>query len=74
MLKYEHIEFLYALGILPVLFVLFLLALNWRKRALKRFGEQRLVKKLMPMASSYKLKLKFFIYTYRYCGLGNWIS
>ena len=62
MLKYEHIEFLYALGILPVLFVLFLLALNWRKRALKRFGEQRLIKKLMPMASSNKLKLKFFIY------------
>ncbi len=62
MLKYEHIEFLYALGILPVLFVLFLLALNWRKRALKRFGEQRLIKKLMPMASSYKIKLKFFIY------------
>ena len=63
MLKYENIEFLYALGILPALFVLFLLALNWRKRALKRFGEERLVKKLMPMASSYKLKLKFFIYT-----------
>ena len=61
MLKYENIEFLYALGILPALFVLFLLALNWRKRALKRFGEERLVKKLMPMASSYKLKLKFLL-------------
>ena len=62
MLKYEHIEFLYLLVIIPVLLLLFVLAMRWRKKALNNFGEHRLVKKLMPMASTYKLKLKFSIF------------
>ena len=62
MLKYEHIEFLYLLVIIPVLLLLFVLAMRWRKKALNNFGEHRLVKKLMPMASTYKLKLKFSVF------------
>ena len=60
MLKYENIEFLYALGILPALFVLFLLALNWRKRALKRFGEERLVKKVDANGLKLQVKIEVF--------------
>lgn len=62
MLRYEHIEFLYLLGIIPVLLLLFILTMRWQKRALNSFGEYRLVKKLMPMASSYKAKLKFGVF------------
>ena len=62
MLKYEHIEFLYLLVIIPVLLLLFVLAMRWRKKALNNFGEHRLVKKLMPMASNYKVKLKFSVF------------
>ena len=62
MLKYEHIEFLYLLVIIPVLLLLFVLAMKWRKKALTNFGEYRLIKKLMPMASNYKVKLKFGVF------------
>ena len=46
MLKYEHIEFLYLLVIIPVLLLLFVLAMKWRRKALNNFGEYRLVKKV----------------------------
>ena len=62
MLKYEHIDFLYLLVIIPVLLLLFVLAMKWRRKALNNFGEYRLVKKLMPMASNYKVKLKFGVF------------
>ena len=62
MLKYEHIEFLHLLVIIPVLLLLFVLAMKWRKKALNNFGEYRLIKKLMPMASNYKVKLKFGVF------------
>ena len=62
MLKYEHIEFLYLLVFIPVLLLLFVLAMKWRKKALNNFGEHRLVKKLMPMASTFKVKLKFGVF------------
>ena len=62
MLRYEHIEFLYLLCIIPVLLLLFVLAMRWRKKALKNFGEHRLIKKLMPMASTHKVKLKFGVF------------
>ncbi|MBJ10830.1 MAG: hypothetical protein CMP66_05150 [Flavobacteriales bacterium] len=62
MLRYEHTELLYLLGIIPVLLLLLVLAMRWRKKALNNFGEHRLVKKLMPMASSYKVKLKFGVF------------
>ena len=62
MLKYEHIELLYLLAIIPVLVSLFILAMRWRKKALNNFGEYRLVKKLIPMASTYKVRLKFGLF------------
>ena len=62
MLKYEHIEFLYLLVFIPILLLLFVLAMRWRKKALNNFGEHRLVKKLMPMASTFKVKLKFGVF------------
>lgn len=62
MLRYENIEWLYALGLLPVLVIGFLLAMRWQKSALNLFGDHRLVQKLMPMASVNKLKIKFVLY------------
>ena len=61
MLRYENIDWLYLLGLVPVLIVLFIIAIKWRQQALNQFGERRLIKKLMPMASTGKAKLKFSI-------------
>ncbi|MBK7872000.1 MAG: VWA domain-containing protein [Saprospiraceae bacterium] len=62
MFRFEHPYYLYALEILPVLGVFFYLMLQSRKRALQRFGNRELIKKLMPQASKYKHALKFWLF------------
>jgi Ca-activated chloride channel family protein len=59
MLRFEYIEHLYALLLLPVLAVLFALAWRARKKAIQRFGEEGLMAQLMPQLSSYKHYIKF---------------
>ncbi|MEL6865646.1 MAG: BatA domain-containing protein, partial [Bacteroidota bacterium] len=59
MFRFEHIEHLIALGIIPVLVVFFLLTWFARKKALARLGEMNLIERLMPDRSRYKHPLKF---------------
>ena len=62
MFRYENIEFLNLLFILPVLILVFVLVMNWRKNAIASFGSTKLVRKLMPMSSVLKIRLKFILY------------
>jgi Ca-activated chloride channel homolog len=59
MFRFEHPAYLYALILLPVLAALFLAYLQWRKRAIGRFGDRSLIDQLMPGASKYKHPVKF---------------
>lgn len=59
MLRIENDIWLYALLIIPVLVLLYFLYLGWRKRALRRLGESKLIGRLMPEYSSLRLKIKF---------------
>jgi Ca-activated chloride channel family protein len=43
MFRFQHIDHLYFLALLPVLIILFTGMLVWRKNKLKKLGEQRLV-------------------------------
>jgi Ca-activated chloride channel family protein len=61
MFQFAHIHYLYALIALPVLGVVFLIALQQRKNALKAFGQANLVKGLAPEASLSKPWLKFVL-------------
>lgn len=61
MFRFEHPYYLYALEIIPVLAVFFWLMLQARKRALQRFGDSALVKKLTPKVARYKHALKFWL-------------
>lgn len=61
MFRFEHPDHLYALAILPVLIVLFMIARHLRKRAIERFGDKRLMVQLMPKVSKYKHGVKFTI-------------
>lgn len=62
MFRFEHPYYLYALEILPFLGVFFYLMLQARKKALQRFGNTELVKKLAPQTSRYKHALKFWLF------------
>ncbi|MBI9069842.1 MAG: VWA domain-containing protein [Salinivirgaceae bacterium] len=61
MFQFAHIEFLYALIILPLIGILFLIALQRKRKALKEFGEARLVEGLMPEASKSRPWIKLII-------------
>lgn len=59
MFRFEHPMFLYALLAIPILTVFFNLTRRARKKALLRFGEKDLVRRLMPQMSVLKDPLKF---------------
>lgn len=61
MFQFAHIDFLYALLLLPLVGALFLLALQRKKKALKAFGDHRLVAGLMPEASKIRPWIKLVI-------------
>jgi Ca-activated chloride channel homolog len=61
MFRFEHIEYLYALLLIPFFSMLFILYWMWKKRAVRRFGEWEVISQLMPLQSIRKLALKFII-------------
>jgi Ca-activated chloride channel family protein len=61
MFRFEHPEYLYLLLAMPVLLALFIYYMKGKKRALKRFGEVRLLRALMPEVALRKYHVKFWI-------------
>lgn len=61
MFRFEHIEYLYALLVIPFFSLLFILYRMWKTRAIKKFGEPEVIRQLMPWTSYKKVLLKFFI-------------
>ena len=59
MFRFEYTEHLYALALLPLLLLVFAYFWRARQRAIRRFGEARLVGYLMPLVSTYRYYLKF---------------
>lgn len=61
MLDFAHKEFFYALAALPLLVAMYFLSLYLRKKAIERFGEADLFKKLTGESSLAKKNLKFIL-------------
>ena len=61
MIRFAHITFLYFLVLIPVLTVLLVLFLIWRKKALNRFGESHLIYQMIPEFSTGRLIFKFIL-------------
>ena len=61
MFRFEHPEYLYLLLILPALLALFLYFMYRKKKALKIFGNMRIIKQLMPGVSLKKQYFKFWL-------------
>ena len=65
MYRFEHHIFLWAiLVIIPVVLVVFLIIQNWKKRKLRQFGNQEIVKRLMPNVSKTLPIVKFVLYSF----------
>lgn len=61
MFQFAHIEYLYALIILPIIGLVFLIALFQKRKAIREFGDAELVKGLAPEMSKTKPWLKFIL-------------
>ncbi|MEX0968550.1 MAG: VWA domain-containing protein [Bacteroidia bacterium] len=74
-LRFEDITYLYGLLAIPLLLGLFLLFMLWRRRAIARFGDKKLVQRLAPEASTglhiIKIILVLLAGTFLVLGLAN---
>jgi Ca-activated chloride channel homolog len=61
MFRFEHIDYLYALVLIPMFSVLFVIYMIWKNRAARNFGEWDVIRQLMPLQSQHKLILKFVV-------------
>ena len=75
MIRFEHIDLLWGLLTLPVMFVIFILKLRWNKITNVRFGELKVVKRLMGERSNARSVFKSIIFIIAYIfliiGLAN---
>lgn len=74
-IRFEHIEFLYGLALLPIFILLFWLMMRWKKKAFSSFGEMKIFARLMPDFSKGRPVTKFVIlmlaYTFLIFGIAN---
>jgi len=66
MIRFEHTEFLYALALIPVMLLIFLMMMQWRKKALKRYGSMLVISRLIPESSDLRLVYKFIFLVLAY--------
>jgi Ca-activated chloride channel family protein len=57
--QYQHKEFAWLFLAIPVLILLFILLVKWKKKIIKRIGDERLVKALISTYSSKRFISKF---------------
>ncbi len=69
MYELEEKGYLYLLGIIPILVVLFLYIQFWKRKKQREFGDWDLVKKLTPERSVFKPILKFVLMLLALIGL-----
>ncbi|MFP4370071.1 MAG: vWA domain-containing protein, partial [Candidatus Kapaibacterium sp.] len=63
LIRFANIEYLYALPIVLVIILMFVLSRILNARALKKFGDTRLVQRLIPDSSRYKPYVKAALYS-----------
>lgn len=63
MLHFQYIEYLFAFAGIPLIILLYLIVIRWKKRASKKIGDPALIKQLTVNYSSNKFILKFILFT-----------
>lgn len=63
MFKFQHSEYLWALTLVPLVVLVFIIAIASRKKMLKRLGDYPLILAMIPDVSRSKQTVKFILYT-----------
>ena len=66
MLRFAHTYFLWALLLVPVFVVLFMLVRRWKKKALAALGDRAIIGRIMPEVSFSRPTLKFIFFILAY--------
>jgi Ca-activated chloride channel family protein len=61
MLRFANSEYLYALFLVPAFLISFMILGYWKKRALRRFGDMKIIGQLMPSMSANRSIFKFVL-------------
>jgi Ca-activated chloride channel family protein len=61
MIRFAHTEYFYLLLLIPVFIGIYLMWNSWRKKALKRFGDVKVIQVLMPRFSGSRPLIKFIV-------------
>lgn len=69
MYELDQTKYLYLLFLLPILGVIFLYQLYWKRKKQREFGDLELVKKLSPETSVFKPVLKLLVFLLAFAGL-----
>ncbi len=59
MIRFAHPDLLYLLVLIPVFIMLFIILMQWKKKAWKRFGEYGIISRLIPDYSKSRFIVKF---------------
>ena len=62
MLRYDNIEYLYLLLLIPLIIGAIVLYSRWQKKSIQQFGDSQLVKELMQSHSRLRKRIKNFIF------------
>tara|TARA_E500000081_G_scaffold152705_1_gene185452 strand:- start:491 stop:1522 length:1032 start_codon:yes stop_codon:yes gene_type:complete len=75
MLRYDNIEFLYLLALIPVLIIGIIIYSKWQKNSILKFGDINLLNQLMQSHSIFRKKIKNTLFvlaiTFLIVGLSN---
>ena len=61
MFEFQHISYLYALGLLPLLVVLFIAVVMWRKKKIRKLGDEKVVSEQLRGYIPGRAALKFIL-------------
>ena len=66
MLRFAHSNILWALVLVPLLIIIFIVVRSWKKRALATFGDKEVIRQIMPQVSFSRPTLKFVFFIVAY--------
>ncbi len=61
MFRFQHIEYLIALAAIPLLALLYFFVLDWKKKTIRKIGDERLVKEMIKNYAPQKFAIKFIL-------------
>ena len=69
MLRFAHTQYLWALVLVPVMLLLFMLVTRWKKKAMASLGDKNVVERIIPEVSFSRPWLKFIFFMLAFVSL-----